>query len=153
MHASAILIKLERQTSCLRMVLRCCYMSLSGLGADELLHLIKAHLNSSFENGTHAKIALHPISSRILVSTWWWSTVLKVAWKAPHKLSGVRHGWFSYLMALTAGNLRLLIHFINFHSPQLLFTTSWIFELKKDLLVFLTTFLNFFQFSRLLDIL
>jgi len=79
--------------------------------------------------------------------------VLKVAWRASHKLSGIRYSWLSYLMASTAGNLHLLIQLINSHGLWLLFMTSWIFKSKKDLLVFLMTFLNFFQSSRLLVIL
>ena len=153
MHTSVMLIMLERQSSCLRMVLRCRHISLSGLGADELLHLIIARLNSSIENSSQVVVVLNPISLRISVSTWQWSTVLKVAWRALYKLSGVRHGWLSYLMALIVGSLCLLIQFINSQGPQLLFATSWIFMSKYNLLVFLITFLKFFQFSRLLDIL
>ena len=153
MYMLAMLIMLERQSFCLRMVLRCCHVSLSGPGADELLHLIIACLNSSIENGFHVVVVLNPISLRTSVLTWWWSVVLKMAWRAPYKLSGVRHGWPSYLMALVVGSLHLLIQFVNSQGPWLLFATSWIFMSKYDLLVFLTTFLNFFQFSRLLDIL
>ena len=53
-------------------------------------------------------------------------------------------------MALTVGSLYLLIQLINSHSPWLLFATSWIFKLKNDFLVFFMTFLNLFQFFRLL---
>jgi len=59
----------DRHISCLRMVLRCRHVSLSGPGAEELLHLINAHLNSSFENGTQVAVVLDPISLRTLVST------------------------------------------------------------------------------------
>ena len=69
MHVSAMLIMLERQSSCLRMVLRCHHISLSGPGADELLHLIIAYLNSSIKNGSHVKVVLNPILLRILVLT------------------------------------------------------------------------------------
>ena len=48
-HMLVMLIMLERQLSCLRMVLRCRHVSLSGPGANELLHLIIARLNSSIE--------------------------------------------------------------------------------------------------------
>ena len=153
MHTSAMLIMLKRQSSCLRMVLRCRHVSLSGLGADELLHFITVYLNSSIKNGFHVKVVLNPILLRTLVSTWQWSTVLKVAWRAPYKLSGVRHSWPSYLIASIACSLRLLIQFINSQGLRLLFATSWIFVPNYDLLVFLTTFLNFFQFFRLLNIL
>jgi len=153
MHASAMLMMWDGHISCLRMVLRCRYVSLSGPGAEELLYLINARLNSSFENRTQAVVVLDSISLRTSVSTWWWRAVLNVAWRAPYKLSGVRHGWLSYLMASMAGSFCLLIQFINSHGPRLLFATSWIFMSKKDLLVILMTFLNFFQLSRFLDIL
>ena len=69
MHASVMLMMWDRHTSCLRMVLRCCHISLSGLGAEELLHLINAHQNSSFKNGTQVVVVLDPISLRTSVST------------------------------------------------------------------------------------
>ena len=70
MHMLAMLIILERQLSCLRMVLRCCHVSLSGPGADELLHLIIACLNSSIENSSHVVVVLNPISLRTSVLRW-----------------------------------------------------------------------------------
>ena len=143
MYASAMLMMWDRHTSCLRIVLRCHYVSLSGLGAEELLHFINVHLNFSFKNRTQVVVVLDPISLRTSASTWWWRAVLNVAWRAPHKLSRIRHSWPSYLMFLMAGSFRLLIQFINSHGPRLLFVTSWIFMSKKDLLVFLMTFLNF----------
>jgi len=69
MHTSTMLMMWDRHTSCLRMVLRCRHISLSGLDAEELLHLINAHLNSSFENGTQVAVVLDPISLRTSVST------------------------------------------------------------------------------------
>ena len=153
MHASAMLIMQNRHISCLRMILRYCYVSLLGLGAEKLLHLINVCLNSSFENGTQVAVVLDPISLRTLILTWWWRAVLNVAWRTPYKLSGIRHSWLSYLMALMAGSFHLLIQFINSHEPWLLYATSWIFVSKKNLLVFLMTSLNFFQLSRLLNVL
>ena len=135
------------------MVLRCCYVSLLEPDAEELLHLINTRLNSSFKNRTQVAVVLDSISLRISVSTWRWKAVLNVAWRALHKLSRIRYGWPSYLMALMAGSFHLLIQFINSHGPWLLFATSWIFVSKKDLLVFLMTILNFFQLFRLLDVL
>ena len=61
MHALVMLIMLERQSSCLRMVLRCHHVSLSRPGADELLHLIIACLNSSIKNGFYVVVVLNPI--------------------------------------------------------------------------------------------
>ena len=69
MHMSAMLIMLERQLSCLRMVLRYHHISLSGPGADELLHLIIAYLNTSIENSSYMVVVLNLISLRTLVST------------------------------------------------------------------------------------
>ena len=60
------------------MILRYLYISLSGPGADELLHLTRACLNSSFEKGTQAMVGLGLISLKISVSTCQWSAVLKV---------------------------------------------------------------------------
>ena len=153
MHASAMLMMLVRQPSCLRIVLRCHYVSLSGPGADELLHLIIAHINSSLENSSYMVVILQPISLRTSISTWRWSIVLKVVWRALYKLSGERYSWLSYLIASIADSLLLLIQFINSQGPWLLFTTSWIFMSKNDLLMFLMTFLKFFQFFRLLNVL
>ena len=61
MHALVMLIMLERQSFCLRMVLRCHHVSLSRPGADELLHLIIACLNSSIKNGFYVVVVLNPI--------------------------------------------------------------------------------------------
>ena len=153
MQVLAILMTLTRQSSCLRMALRWHYISLSGPGNDELLHLIIAYLNSSLEKELQAEVTLHLISLRILVSTWQLRAVLKDAWSTFHKLSRERQEWLLYWMALMTSSLCLLIQFINSQGPWLLFATSWIFMSKKDLFVFLTTFLNFFQLFRLLDIL
>ena len=54
-------------------------------------------------------------------------------------------------MALVTGSLHLLTQFINSHELRLLFTTFRILELKNNLLVSFTTFLNFFQLFKLLD--
>ena len=133
------------------MDLRCLYDSLSGPGVNELLQLPKAILNSSFENRVQVEVCLFPISSKMLVSTWRWSTVLKEEWRVFHKLSRERHGWLLYLIASTAGNLCLLTQFMSSQGPQLLLATSWILVSKKALLVVLTIFLNNFQSSRHLD--
>jgi len=51
------------------MTLRCHYISLSGPGTDELLHLIRACLNSSFENGTQFMVGLDLSSLKTSVLT------------------------------------------------------------------------------------
>ena len=108
MQAFAIFMVLVRQTSCFRIDLRWLYDNLSSPGVDELLQLLIAILNSSFENRAQAVACLFPISSRILLSTCWWRAVLNEKWRAFHRLLSVRHGWLSYLMASIAGNLCLL---------------------------------------------
>ena len=151
MHALAILMTLVIQSPSFIMDLRCLYDSLSSPGVNELLQLPKAILNSSFENGVQIEVCLFPISSKMLVLTWRWSTVLKKEWRAFHKLSREKHGWLLYLIASTAGNLCLLTQFMSSQGPQLLLATSWILVSKKALLVVLTIFLNDFQSSRHLD--
>ena len=69
MHISMMLMIWDRHISCFRMALRCHHVSLSEPGAEELLHLIKSHLNSSFENRTQLVVGLDLILLRTLVST------------------------------------------------------------------------------------
>ena len=146
-----ILVMWARHASCFRMALRWHHISLLEPGTEKLLHLTRACLNYSFENGTQFKVSLDPISLRTSTSIWQWRAVLNVTWRAPQRLLGVIHGWSSYLIALVAGSLHLLTQFINSHRLRLLFAISQIFESKKDLLVSFTTFLNVFQFSKILD--
>ena len=125
-HMSAILMMWTRHASCFRMVLRWCYVSLSGPRAEELLHLMRACWNSSFEKGTQVEMGLDPILLRTSLSIWWWRAELKVAWRASQRHLVVIHRLSSYLIALVAVSLHLLIQFINSHGPQLLFATSQI---------------------------
>ena len=53
MQESAMLMMLVRQALFWRMIFRWRYDNLSGPGADELLHLLIADLNSFLENGLH----------------------------------------------------------------------------------------------------
>ena len=144
---------LLRQSSCLRMDLRWFHNNLFSPGIDELLQLLIACLNFSLENGFQSDVDLSPISLRTSMLICWWSVVLNVEWRVFQRLSRVRHGWLLYLIALIVGSFHLLTQFISFQEPQLLFAISWILTLKKNLLVILTTFLNNFQFSRLLVVL
>ena len=153
MHASAILMMLTRYSSCLMMYFKWCQVNLLEPGADESLHLLIAYLNSSLEKGYHREVALHLILLRMLRSTWQLRAVLNVLWRASHRLSGKRHRWPLCLMASVAESLHLLIQSISSQGLWLLFATSWILSLKKDLLTFLTTFLKLFQLLRLLVIL
>ena len=149
-HELAMLMMLMRQSSWLMIDLRWCHVSLLGPGADKLLHLLITCLNSSLEKEYYCKVGLQSISLSMFRSTYWLRVVLNVLWRVSQRLSGDRHGWLLYLMALMAGSLHLLIQFISFQGSQLLLATSWILVSKKSLLTFLTTFLKFFQFSRLL---
>ena len=142
---------LVRQSSFLMMIFRWCHDNLSGPGAEESLHLLITDLNSVLENELHCWEGLHSISLRILGSTWWLRAVLKELCNAFHRLSRVIHGRLLWLIVSMAGSFLLLIQFVSSHSLWLLFTISWILSSKKDYLVFLTEFLNFFQLSRLLD--
>ena len=148
-----MLMILRRHFSCLRTCLRWCQVTLFGPEADELLQLLITFLNSSLENGSHDKVDLFSISLRMSTSTWQLIAWLNVLWRVPHKLSGVMHGCPLNLIASVAGSLRLLIQFISSQGLWLLFATSWIFESKKECLVFFTTFQNSFQFSWLLVVL
>ena len=153
MHALAMLIILKRHFSCLKTNLRWCHVILSGPGANKLLHLLIALLNLCIEKSSHKEVVLLSILLSTLTSTWQLIVWLNILWRAPHRLSGVMHSYPLNLIASVASNLHLLIQFINSQGPWLLFATSWIFRLKKEHLVFLTTLLNIFQFSRLLIIL
>ena len=153
MHVLAMLIILERHSSCLRTNLRWRQVILSGPGANKLLHLLIALLNSCMEKGSHKEVVLLSILLSTSTSTWRSIVWLNVSWRAPHRLSGVMHSYPLNFIASVASNLCLLIQFINSQGPQLLFATSWIFRSKKECLVFLTTLLNVFQFFRLLVVL
>ena len=74
----AIWIMIPRYSLSLRIILRWLHDNLSGPGAEVLLQLAIAILNSSFENGGQGEIGFLGISSRILTSTWQWRAVLNV---------------------------------------------------------------------------
>ena len=69
---------ISRHSLSLRMILRWLHDNLSGLGAEALLQLAIAILNSSLENKGQEEVGLSMISSRISTSTWWWRAVLNV---------------------------------------------------------------------------
>ena len=148
-----MLMMLDRQSSSLMMILKWCYVNLSGPGANESLHLLIADLNLVLENGLHYWDGLHFTLFRMLGSTWQCRAVLKELWSEFHKLLGVRHGRPSCLIALVAGSFLFLTQFISSYGPWLLFAISWILLLKNVCLASLTVFLNVFQFSWLLVVL
>ena len=153
MHASAMLMILDRQSLSLKMSFQWHHVILSGPGAELLEHLWIADLNSYLENGIQTWLGLWSISLRMLVSTWWWRAMLNILWRASHRLLGVRQGWLLYSIASVAGGFLLLTQFINSQGPWLLFAISWILLLKNNHLASLIVDLNVFQFSRLFEIL
>jgi len=64
-----MLIMNIKQNSSLINLLRNLHKILSSLGADELLYLLIALLNSSFEKGIHSATGLDRISSKMSVLT------------------------------------------------------------------------------------
>ena len=84
-------------------------------------------------------------------STCWCWAKLNDSWRACQRSLISRHEWLLCLIALTAGSFLVLIQFISFQGPFFLFKISCILASKNSHLVFLTTFLKFFQFSKCLD--
>ena len=98
-------------------------------------------------------MGLSVISSRISTSTWWWSAILNVEWRAFQRSLILRHWQLLYLMDSIAGNLYLLTQFISSQDPCFLLAISWILSSKKIHFVDLTVLLNAFQFSKFLVVL
>ena len=152
-HTLVIFMILPRQASLLMMHLKWPHESLSGPGADELLHLIIAFKNSSLKKEGHSSRDLLGISSRISKSTLQSCARLKVKWRAYQRLLISRHSQLLYLMASATGRFFFLTQFISFQGPLALFDISWIFWSKNNHLVHLTVFLNCFQSAKLLIVL
>ena len=127
------------------------HISLSGPGANELLHFSIASIISFLENNFHLIVGLSEISSRkwVLTSLSW--AELKDLWRVFYRSSNSMHGHPSYWIASIAGSLHFLTQFISSHGPYFLFVISSIFLLKNERLDFLTILLKSFQFSRLWD--
>ena len=83
----AMQIMLFKHLSSLRIILRWLHNNLSRPEIEVLLQFAMAILNSSFKNRGQGKVSLSMISSRILMSTWWWRAVLKVEWSVFYRLS------------------------------------------------------------------
>ena len=90
-QALAMQIMIPRHSLSLRIILRWLHDNLSGPGAEALLQLAIAILNSSFENKSQGEVGFLGILSRISTSTWWWRAVLNVEWSIFHKSSISRH--------------------------------------------------------------
>jgi len=65
-HTLVILMIFSRYASLLTIHLRWLHKSLSGSGADKLLHLVMDLVNSSFKKDGHPLDSLSEISSKIL---------------------------------------------------------------------------------------
>ena len=152
-HEFTILIKLYKHILFLRICLRWLQESLSGLGVEELLHLVIAIMNSSSENPFHWDTGKGNISSSILSLTIRCWAVLNELCNTCHRLWILRYGWLLYLMVSIAGSFHLLTWFISSHKPCFLFTISCILRSKNILFVDLTILLKAFQSLRLLVIL
>ena len=108
-----MLMIFARQSSCLMISFKWCQVSLLGPSEDKSLYLLIACLNSSLEKELQQEVDFHLILLRILVLTWWLRALLKILWSASHRLSRERYEQPSYLIALIAGSLHLLIQFIS----------------------------------------
>jgi len=85
MHVLAIQMKESRHSISSKIILRWFHENLSGPGAEELLQLDNANLNSSLENSGQDMVGLSLILLRVDVSTWQLLAILKVEWRAHHK--------------------------------------------------------------------
>ena len=121
--------------------------SLSGLGANELLHFTMALVNSSSEKGNHNEVWYGLSLLNTFSSIWQNWAVLKNQWRACQRSSKSRYGWPLCLIISMAGRLYLLTQFIRFQGPCFLLVHSWIFRSKKVFFIFLTIFQNAFQSS------
>ena len=147
-----MLMTLERHILSLIMSFQCRYVSLSGPGAEVSVHLSIADLNLYSEKEFQEWRGLWASLSRILRLMGQWRAVLKVLWRAVHKLSGVRQGWPKCVIASVGRSFLFLTQFINFQGPQLLFAISWILLSKKDCLVILTVDLKSFHVTNLIQL-
>ena len=151
MQALAILMNLPIQSLSLIIDLIWLHISLSGPGADELLHFLIASIISFLKNNFHLIVGLSGILSRkwVLTSLSW--AELKDLWRVFHRSSNSMYGHPLYWITSTAGSLHFLTQFISSHGPHFLFVISSIFLSKNEHLDFLTILLKSFQFSKLQD--
>ena len=77
MHASAMLMILDKHLLFLIISFQWRYVILSGPGAEELTHLLIADTNSNLEKGVQVWRGLHSTSYRTLGLTCRWRAVLK----------------------------------------------------------------------------
>ena len=146
-HALAIAMMFFKHILSLMMCLRYPHKSLSGPGADMLLHLTIALVNSSSENDVHSGEEYKSNSFSTLSSIWWNWAMLNEEWRACHRSSKFKQDWLLYLIISMAGSLHLLTQLISSQGPCFLLAISWILRSKKDRFVFLTVFWKVFQSS------
>jgi len=118
------------------------YNNLSGLGVDELLHLVMKLTNSSSEKRIHSIRYLFGILSETLMLIWQSWTILNNKWRGYQKLLISRQKQPLYLMTSTGESLHLLtvrikdnilsFYFIFFHLPFIFsYFYGWV-EDKED---------------------
>ena len=71
MYILAILIIFFKQLISLTTALRCFHKTLLGPGADKLLHLLIALVNSSFKKEGQIDNSFNEISFKIFMLIWW----------------------------------------------------------------------------------
>ena len=146
-QALAIAMMFPRYVLSLTTYLRYSHNNLSGLGADELLYLTMALVNSSSKNGDHDKKWYRFNSFNTFSSTWQNWAVLNEEWRACQRSFNSKHRQPLYLIISMAGRLHLLTQLMSSQGPCFLLVISWIFWSKKALFVFLTVFWKVFQSS------
>ena len=126
-QALAMAIMFPRHILSLTTCLRCLYDNLFGLGADKLLHLTMALMNSSSKNGNHDKEWYEFNSFNTFSSTWQNWAVLNKKWKACQRSSNSKHERPLYLIISIAGRLHLLTQLMSSQNLCFLLAISWIF--------------------------
>ena len=109
------------------MHLRCSHNSLLGPGADKLLHLTMALVNSSSKNSGHNKEWYRFNSFSTFSSTWRNWAVLNKEWRACQSSFNSKHRRPLYLIISMAGRLHLLTQLMSSQGPCFLLVISWIF--------------------------
>ena len=146
-----MLIILFRYNLSLTILLKYLHDNLSRSRVDKLLYLVMELINSSSENRTHFIDCLFEISSNMPMSTCWSWAILKNKWRVYQRFLISRQGQLLHLIASTAESLCLLTQFMSSYGSHFLLVIFWILRSKKEYLVHLTVFLNYFQFSICLD--
>jgi len=140
-HEFAILITLCKHILSLRICLRWLQESLSGLGAEVLLHLAIVIINSFSENPFYWAVEKADISSSTLSLMKQWWAVFNELYNVCHRLLILRHSWLLYLIVSMARSFCLLTQFISFQRP------CFVKNKGSGLNIFLFSFLFLFLFS------